>query len=566
MTFRIPITLFALLVGALCAQAQISPGELSRFHANLEGLTNCTKCHVLGQEVANEKCLECHTVIQSRQTAGRGYHASRDVKGAKCRSCHSEHAGRNFELINWPQGQSTFDHATTGFELEGAHRGKECRVCHRAALLFDHGVTQAKAVNKERTFMGLATSCAECHADEHHGQLSKDCKTCHNQDSWKPATGFDHGKAAYPLTGKHVETDCAKCHAPLQAADAESTSGHVRKHGDVTIYAQYKNLSFANCTPCHQDAHNGKFGITCTECHSTAGFHAIAAGKFDHSKTKYPLDGKHASVTCTKCHKSGDMTVPLKFGACKDCHKDEHGGQFAARADQGACESCHSVQTYLPARYGIEEHQTSKYPLTGSHLAVPCIRCHQPQAGSRTATFTFSDTRCKSCHRDVHGGQLDLWIDKSGCEFCHSTETWHRTSFDHKLSRFPLEGKHREIVCLKCHKVEDDGTGQRKIWIKPLAMECAGCHKDIHQGQFVRTDQGETQANCKRCHSPAGWKTLAFDHNRDAQFKLDGAHAKVACAGCHRTELLTDGSSYQIYKPVKAQCADCHSGNVRGSE
>jgi hypothetical protein len=565
MTSRIHISLLVLLALAACATAQISPGKLSHFHESLEGLTNCTKCHVLGQEVANEKCLDCHEVIQSHMTAGRGYHASSEVKGAKCRSCHSEHAGREFELIDWPKGQQNFDHATTGFALEGAHRGRECRACHKGSLLFDPGVTQAKNLNKARTFLGLSTSCAECHADEHHGQLSKDCKTCHNQEAWKPASGFDHSKSAYALTGKHQQVDCIKCHPPLSAADGGSTGAKIRKPGDSSFYTKFKGLDFANCTPCHQDAHNGKFGVNCTECHNVSGFRNITGGKFDHSKTKYALEGKHANVICTKCHKSGDMTVPLAHAACKDCHKDEHSGQFAARADKGACESCHSVQTYEPPRYGIDEHQTSKYPLTGSHLAVPCMECHKPLPNTTNANFTFADTRCKSCHKDPHGGQLDIWIDKNGCEFCHNTDSWHRTSFDHKLARFPLEGKHREIVCLKCHKVENEGTSQRKIWIKPLAMDCASCHKDIHQGQFMRADLNETQADCKCCHSPAGWKQLAFEHNRDAQFKLDGAHSKVACTGCHRTAKAPDGSDYAIYKPLKSACNDCH-GTTVGTE
>src|SRR5512140_1337752 len=116
---------------ASSASAQISPGKLSRFHESLEGLTNCTKCHVLGEEVANSKCLDCHSPVQSRINAGTGYHSSVDVKNSKCASCHSEHNGLDFELINWPGGKKGFDHGRTGFALEGAHRGRECSACHR---------------------------------------------------------------------------------------------------------------------------------------------------------------------------------------------------------------------------------------------------------------------------------------------------------------------------------------------------------------------------------------------------------------------------------------------------
>ena len=116
-----------LLAAALPAAAQISPGKLSRFHAALEGIANCTKCHVLGQEVANSKCLDCHTPIRARQGAGTGYHGAGEAKDQPCRACHSEHNGREFELVHWPQGKAAFDHRQTGFALEGAHRGPSAR-------------------------------------------------------------------------------------------------------------------------------------------------------------------------------------------------------------------------------------------------------------------------------------------------------------------------------------------------------------------------------------------------------------------------------------------------------
>ena len=45
-------------------EAQISPGELSSAHSNLEGMSNCTKCHSLGSQIGNKECLNCHTEIK----------------------------------------------------------------------------------------------------------------------------------------------------------------------------------------------------------------------------------------------------------------------------------------------------------------------------------------------------------------------------------------------------------------------------------------------------------------------------------------------------------------------
>ena len=48
---------------------------------------------------------------------------------------------------------------------------------------------------------------------------------------------------------------------------------------------------------------------------------------FDHSKTSFPLEGKHGKVACSKCHING-FKKKLKFRFCDDCHEDKHSGQL----------------------------------------------------------------------------------------------------------------------------------------------------------------------------------------------------------------------------------------------
>jgi hypothetical protein len=557
-----PAILLALVLAmTLPAIAQISPGKLSRYHEKLEGIANCTRCHALGKEVSNEKCVECHTAIGKETAAQSGYHGSSEVRDAKCKSCHSEHAGLEFEPVHWVSGKEGFNHSLTGFALEGGHHGKQCSDCHRSDYVVAEGVKADANVNVSRTYLGLSTRCTSCHADEHAGQVKGDCQTCHNFDAWKPAPGFSHAMTQYPLTGKHEQVDCDKCH-PWQTVTSVAAN-RVQKKERVGTYAKYADLTYPNCIPCHRDKHEGKFGTNCEACHVTTAFQSIVGNTFDHSKTKYPLEGKHKYVACRQCHTSGDMTVHLAFAACSDCHKDEHRGQFAARPDKGACDGCHTLDGYTPSKFGVAEHAQSKYPLTGSHLAIACVSCHGKPKDQDYAQFKYADTTCKTCHADPHQGQLDLWIAKGGCEYCHNTDTWHRTTFDHKQSRFALDGKHREIVCLKCHKVVNPGTPNETVWIKPLSMECAACHNDIHNGQFLRADLGEKQTDCKRCHTADAWKQTKFDHNRDSRFTLSGAHAKTACAGCHKISgASTDG--YVVYKPLKTDCVACHaSGNLK---
>jgi hypothetical protein len=539
------------------AIAQISPGKLSTAHQTLEGLANCTKCHQLGAAIADDKCLGCHKYITGKRTDKSGYHASTEVTGKNCSSCHREHNGRDYELIYWPDGQKSFNHKLTGYDLEGTHREKACKDCHKPIFIRPETIKSDETIKPEKTFFGLTRDCRNCHADEHSGQFTNSCLDCHTYKAWKPAEKFNHETARYKLTGKHKEIACLKCH-PNHLRQISIPTGLLKKKAEQDSVLQFKALNFTTCLNCHTDIHQGKLGANCSNCHTTEGFRSQQTDKgFDHSHTDYPLQGKHLQVACNRCHTSGVMTNPLKYGKCKDCHTDAHLNQFADRNNGGACESCHNVVGFIPAVYGIEEHQQCTYPLTGSHLAVACNLCHTPiqrMDGSTIANFDLKFKDCADCHKDVHKEQVKLWVDKGGCAYCHNTETWHRTSFDHSLASFALDGKHREILCLKCHYIQKNGVG-KEVWMKPLSKDCAGCHKDPHQGQFLKA--GDKAVVCEKCHQTDGWNNLLFAHNRDSQFILDGAHAKVACKLCHSAKTINDQTTV-IYKPLGNRCIDCH--------
>jgi hypothetical protein len=554
---------FCLLIVASQAFAQLSPGDLSKAHANLEGLNNCTQCHELRKDVSEALCLNCHTVMGSRIKSGEGYHSSPEVKNSTCAKCHAEHYGREFELIHWPDGTKNFKHSNTGWELVGAHTKIDCRKCHVQELIVAQDVLESKNLSLKTTYLGLGTECLDCHVDEHRGQMAKNCAQCHSQDAWKPVQKFSHDSTSYPLTGKHIDIECAKCHT-AQLIPEIYPAGKIVKRENAGSYTEYKGLPFNNCAPCHRDVHENKFGSECASCHNTSSFQQIADRSFDHSKTGYPLAGKHIGVACAKCHKSGKTTDPVAHAVCMDCHQDTHRGQFTDRKGGNACESCHRVEGFLPALYSISDHGQSKYPLTGSHLAVPCFACHAQfvdDKGREFAQFDFADQSCKGCHDDVHRGQLNKFIDESGCEFCHNTESWHKVSFDHSKTQFPLIGKHESTECMGCHIIENPGTDLELIRMSPLAQECGLCHKDPHMEQFVTEDK--QPESCKKCHTPVAWKQLQFDHNRDASWALDGAHANVACTLCHLPETSPEGGSFTRYKPLSSACADCHAGDTR---
>jgi len=148
------------------ATAQISPGELSNTHAYLEGVSNCTKCHTVGNKVTREKCLTCHQIIKNNILAHKGYHASKEVAGKQCVACHNEHHGRNFQIIRLDR--KTFVHSKAGFELKGAHAKQECNKCHKSAF-----ITDDRLKKKASTLMGLSQRCLTCHEDYHKGKMLK---------------------------------------------------------------------------------------------------------------------------------------------------------------------------------------------------------------------------------------------------------------------------------------------------------------------------------------------------------------------------------------------------------
>lgn len=532
-----------LLLATFAAYGQISPGPLSEPHAKLEGAKNCFQCHEGRRGVTAAKCLSCHTALRARINAKKGLHAQPGHQ--QCERCHNEHHGRAFQLIRWDP--SKFDHRIAGFPLEGAHAQAQCRDCH-----------------KTRSFLGLSQACTACHKDPHQGQL-KNCTSCHTMTTFKPAAKFDHARARFPLTGQHARVACAKCH-PTQA---------------------FRGVAFASCTNCHKDPHAGRFGTTCTQCHSTAGWTVQATANFDHARTGFPLTGAHRTAACGECHR--DRKFKGTPRACSSCHRDAHEGRLGRSCDRChstssfrgvtnfdhkltrflltgrhlttrcaachtggklrplplACSGCHTdphkgrlgtgcERCHTTAGFGNVtnfDHDKTRFPLRGAHRRAACQSCHH--AKGNALKFARFDT-CTGCHRDVHAGQL-----KGECTLCHTIERFLPSTFGleaHQKTRFPLMGAHLAVPCNACH-VRKENVVQFRLAPGP----CTACHRDPHRGQTVRLGE------CTLCHRVESWSRIAFDHTRTG-FPLEGAHARVACTACHK----------QGFKGVPRQCTACH--------
>ncbi len=524
----------------LAGRAQISPGRLSRPHARLEGSSHCLECHDPRQGVSAPKCLACHQPLQRRIAAGKGLHARPEYRD--CKTCHVEHQGTEYQLVWWgKQGQAAFDHAQTGYPLAGRHLRLSCGECH-----------------KQRSFLGSPVDCAGCHKDVHQGEFQgRSCSSCHSQVAWEPAPGFDHAKTSWPLSGRHLAVACERCHATARPAAAVAAAERV-----------FRAVAGRDCASCHRDVHQGRFGSSCSRRHLTYDWRgvqmaALDRNRFDHDKTSYPLRGRHVSLACASCHLPG-KPLRLEHSRCTDCHRDAHRGELTRRADQGRCESCHDVNGFRPARFGVEEHARTAYPLLGAHLAVACDACHQrPRdvTAARTAStrpaprLRFATTRCADCHRDPHRGELARFMAKGGCQACHRVESWRQVSFDHAQTRFVLDGAHVRARCDGCHRRADAGGAAPDLHLAGVPQACAACHRDPHAGQFI---SGNVAISCERCHGTDSFQASRFDHARDSRYKLDGAHARLACSACHRSE-TREGRTFVRYKPLPTTCRGCHA-------
>lgn len=592
---------------ALNLQAQLSPGKLTSAHAAYEGTTNCTLCHDLGKKVSNTKCLECHDILKERVDQDLGYHASSEVKGKDCFTCHSEHHGREFEMIRFDE--DAFDHNLTGYELTGAHKKIDCRECHQPDF-----IERADIRENENTFLGLDDACLSCHEDYHQETLGADCTACHTTTTFEEAEYFDHNDSAFPLKGAHKEVTCVDCH-PMETRNdkdfqvfkgvafnncsschedvhkgdfgvdcaschnetsfqnrrtlsrfdhnqtqfslkgshktVDCASCHNLDVGLERVFKDHPGLATNACAVCHEDVHENKFGTECADCHNETSFRGnVSTEDFNHSLTGYELEGKHFQVDCKECH--GEvLTDPLPHETCISCHEDYHEGVFEGPEPAGIedCASCHTVEGFDITLYDFERHQQSAFPLDGAHLATPCFACHFNEEKEEWE-FREIGMDCIDCHENVHGEEIpaDYYPDDN-CTACHITENWSSSNFDHSLTAFALEGAHASVACIDCHF---DETAEARVFTG-LGADCFSCHEDSHYNQFANA---EGITDCTTCHAFENWDAVNFNHDNSA-FPLDGKHKDVACEECHKP-IEEDGAIFIQYKFNSFECIDCH--------
>ena len=268
---------------------------------------NCVDCHSVGYVNTPTDCWACHE-DDFRQVSDPN-HVTNNFS-QNCLECHSVEV--------WEP--STFDHAATAFQLEGAHVTVNCIDCHSTG------------------YVNTPTDCWACHeldfqevSDPNHvtNNFAQNCLECHSVSAWEPAT-FDHSATGFALTGAHVSQSCIDCHA----------NGYSGTPTDCYFCHQpdYDNTTDPN----HASA---QFPQNCQDCHNTISWDQTT---WDHDNQYFPIySGNHQEEweTCGDCHVSPSN---YRIFECIFCHEhnqtdtdEDHSEVNNYEYSSSACYECH---------------------------------------------------------------------------------------------------------------------------------------------------------------------------------------------------------------------------------
>ena len=106
-----------------------------------------------------------------------------------------------------------------------------------------------------------------------------------------------------PLAGAHEQARCLRCH---------------NDRGPVATFAA------RGCSGCHEDVHQSRLGPDCTSCHTQQETWFPTGMVERHARTRMPLVGTHAVVSCNRCHPGAFVGrfTPTDT-ECVTCHQDD---------------------------------------------------------------------------------------------------------------------------------------------------------------------------------------------------------------------------------------------------
>lgn len=202
----------------------VAPGPLVTEHSALT--SDCFACHSPLRGVTSARCAACHVAADIGVRTTKGvvlapaagkvrFHQA--LVEQNCMACHTDHKGPKFA----PAIGKGFSHLLFRSDLRD-----DCTACHTKPT------------------------------GNLHRQISGNCRQCHDQKAWKPAT-FNHDKS-FLLDGDH-KAPCATCHESDDYSRYTCYGCH--EHHPAKIKAKHVKegiTNFENCVECHRSASEEK--------------------------------------------------------------------------------------------------------------------------------------------------------------------------------------------------------------------------------------------------------------------------------------------------------------------
>ena len=477
--------------------------------------------------------------------SGSMLHAAKNPHGTIRFDCNECHTVESFTKV-------AFDHAKTGYELEGRHNSPNCKGCHDITA-----------------FSKVSTDCATCHLDVHEEKLGGDCVKCHTLNGWEK---FDiqeiHLATTFPFSGRHSLVDCLSCHNGLPNGDMATNT--------------------ANCEGCHQsdylsvtdpDHAGSGFSTDCESCHTMERWKPAL---FENHDILFPIfTGTHNRQwdNCSSCH-----TVPNQYNQfnCLTCHEHnqtdmdgKHGSLTGYAYESQSCYFCHPTGE----AGNFTDHDAQFFPIySGKHVNTwdDCNACH-------TNASNRAEVNCLECHDHnqtdtdiIHGGMSGYSYVTSACLTCHPTGE-KGLFVDHDPEFFPIfSGTHNnqwdnctachanpadrsDYTCLSCHdhnQTDMDNMHGGMTDYAYLSTACLSCHPTGQKGQFTAHDaqffpiysgrHNNTWSDCNICHTVPTTRSVfsCLECHEHSQALMDDKHlgevngysySSDACLDCHPT-------------------------------
>lgn len=309
----------------------------------------------------------------------------------------------------------------------------------------------------------------------------------------------------------HKSLECAQCHIP------SGTVGLVKaKIG--ALREVYVHFSGVVHMPLEVESTVPR--ATCLSCHPKPADATYATSAFKHAA--------HTSGDCVDCHRGlfHPASAPAKpgpaaakLGTMADCLTC-HDGETAPKT----CSTCHTAPHKATGQCGAchtAKDWKASVALSASMPADACRTCHPKPKDVALKNAAFShgahkNTACLACHKNqAHPGKKgSTSVSMSSCLTCH-------------------DGRAASKTCATCHQASHAAFG-----------ECGLCH----------TKKNWTPVSAAAAVSGAKAAKGGFAH----PFALNGRHATLKCAGCHKTGTTNAAAA------LPTKCVGCHGDRHKG--